>query len=92
MKKTKTERGFHVVNFIDRYGVPCSLQESSLATEEAIWFGCNNANPRHLVIGKGYVPVVMPEAYVADTRMHLNRKQVAALLPHLKKFVEKGEI
>jgi len=39
LKNTKTNRGFAVVEFIDRYGVPSSIQKSSLATEDAIWFG-----------------------------------------------------
>lgn len=39
MKIEKTERGFALAEFTDRYGVKCSLQKSSLATEDAIWFG-----------------------------------------------------
>jgi hypothetical protein len=39
VKKSKTARGFGIVEFTDRYGSLCSLQESSLATEAAIWLG-----------------------------------------------------
>jgi len=39
----KTDRGFAIVEFTDRYGNPCSLQGSSLATEDAIWLGDNEA-------------------------------------------------
>lgn len=33
MEKTKTNRGFNIVRFTDSYGAICSLQKSSLATE-----------------------------------------------------------
>lgn len=92
MEQITTARGFPLIEFDDQYGVQCSLQKSSLATEDAIWFGCNEANPKVLIRGQGWVPVSMPEGYVADTRMHLTRKQVSELLPHLLKFVETGEI
>jgi hypothetical protein len=36
---TKTGRGFRQGVFRDRYGQECSIQESSLAGEYAIWFG-----------------------------------------------------
>lgn len=32
-----TERGFFRVDFDDRYGERCSIQKSSLATEDAIF-------------------------------------------------------
>lgn len=35
----KTNRGFAVGRFIDRYGSQCSVQKSSLACENAIWLG-----------------------------------------------------
>lgn len=34
-----TQRGFLRGEFTDRYGVKCSIQKSSLATEDAIWLG-----------------------------------------------------
>ena len=34
-----TERGFDFAAFTDRYGKSCSLQKSSLATEDCIWLG-----------------------------------------------------
>lgn len=34
-----TDRGFSYAAFHDRYGDLCSIQKSSLATEEAIWLG-----------------------------------------------------
>lgn len=92
MKVSKTNRGFDIVNFTDHYGVECSLQQSSLATEEAVWLGCNDADPKIMVHGLGWYPIQLPNGYTANTRMHLTRDQVAELLPHLNKFVETGEI
>ncbi len=87
-----TARGFSRINFSDRYDVPCSIQKSSLAGEDAIWIGCNNANPRHLVPGLGWQQVEMPADYMADTRMHLTQEQCAWLLPILRHFVETGDV
>lgn len=36
-----TERGFARWEFTDRYGEKCSIQDSPLATENAIWLGIN---------------------------------------------------
>jgi hypothetical protein len=91
MEVGKTSRGFAIVTFKDRYGIDCSLQKSSLATEEAIWFGCDKADPKELVPG-GWKSIPMPDVYVANTRMHLTQDQVRELLPFLQKFVETGEI
>lgn len=94
-KVSKTSRGFEIVEFKDRYGVGCSLQQSSMAEYStpgisAVWLGCNNANPRILVPGQSWQPVQMPPDYIADTRMHLDRKQVAALIVHLTSWLERG--
>lgn len=88
----RTKRGFARVEFDDFYGVGCSLQKSSLATEDAIWFGCNDADPKHLVPGQGWQPIALPEEAICNTRMHLTRDQVAALLPLLQHFAETGEL
>ena len=37
--QTETSRGFTLVEFIDHYKVPCVIQCSSLAMQEAIWLG-----------------------------------------------------
>lgn len=37
-----TDRGFVRGMFTDRYGVECSIQQSSLATESAIWLGVHS--------------------------------------------------
>lgn len=99
----KTNRGFDVAAFRDRYDAPCSLQKSSLASEDAIWLGVDDANPQLLasearMIGvetdetTGWVPYPVPEQVQFTTRMHLTREQVAALLPTLERFVETGKI
>ncbi len=40
----RTDRGFQIINFIDRYGHTCTLQQSSLADftmpgSSAVWLG-----------------------------------------------------
>lgn len=78
----KTSRGFEIIRFADRYVVPCSLQMSSLADNEApgtsaVWLGCDFD--------------ILPQATVTVTpRMHLDRKQVAALVGHLSRWLETG--
>ena len=39
MDITETERGLAIAEFRDERGTLCTIQESSLATEAAIWFG-----------------------------------------------------
>jgi hypothetical protein len=104
MEKTKTARGFELIEFEDRYGLPCSLQESSLATEAAIWFGVTDVVPKIMArdairLGLpsngetvGWVPYSIPEEVSLSSRMHLTQEQVKMLLPHLIKFVESGSI
>lgn len=97
MKKTKTHRGFVIIEFIDRYNTKCSLQKSSLAFEEAIWFGVDDPDPKIMASkvqegGTGWVKYPIPDDVLISTRMHLSQEQVKELLPHLIKFVETGEI
>ena len=42
IKFRQTSRGFQRGEFHDRYGQACSIQESSLASEPAIWLGCEH--------------------------------------------------
>lgn len=106
MKVKKTNRGFEIVSFYDRYGVPCSLQQSSLAEytqpgSSAIWFGVDDSQPKVMAsqagsVGvktdetTGWVPYPVPEAVLLSTRMHLDRKQVKKLIPLLQKWLETG--
>jgi hypothetical protein len=57
MNIEKTERGFDIIEFLDRYGVECSLQKSSLATEDCIWLGVNESR-MHLT--QGQVKALLP--------------------------------
>jgi putative RNA 2'-phosphotransferase len=90
IKFKNTNRGFGCGEFTDRNGAKCSIQESSLATEAAIWLGCDNADPKECISGKGWVNIPMPAEYVANTRMHLTVEMAEALIPLLQKFVKTG--
>ena len=97
MEQKKTGRGFKFSEFTDRYGTECSLQKSSLATEDCIWLGVNSANPQIMASktkegGVGWVEYDIPEDVHFTTRMHLTKKIVKELLPILTKFAETGEL
>lgn len=94
MELKKSERGFSFAEFTDRYGEQCSIQKSSLATEDAIWFGIDN--PKLTVfedenMGK-YLVTEMPKTFSVSSRMHLTRDMVEKLLPILTAFVETGNL
>ena len=78
LKLRRTERGFARADFEDLYGSKCSIQQSSLATDDAIWLG----------VHEGSLHYEKQES----SRMHLNRKQVAELIPLLERFVKTGEL
>jgi hypothetical protein len=95
----KTERGFKRAVFADRNGVECSIQESSIATEHAIWLGCNDADPKMFIPygAPAWQPLTLPELpegghILFTTRMHLTQEQVLELLPLLQHFAETGEL
>lgn len=93
MKKDNTQRGFDIYKFDDLYREKCSLQKSSLATQDAIWLGQDNVRAKKLVYGKGWVDVELPEGVeILGGRMHLSQDQVKKLLPILQKFAETGDI
>lgn len=87
-----TQRGFARVEFKDINNISCSLQQSSLATDDAIWLGCNEANTQYFVPYEGWKPVPIPsnQGVVANTRMHLNREGVEALIVSLQRWLKKG--
>jgi hypothetical protein len=94
MKVEQTNRGFDIAEFKDKYGEQCSLQKSSLATEDCIWLGISK--PKLTVFensnrGK-YLVADMPDNMSVNARMHLTRDMVKELLPYLTKFVETGDI
>lgn len=82
-KVERTSRGFELVEFKDYNGDECSLQASSLAVNKfpgtsAVWLGCNH-NQFHTVTKEALSP-----------RMHLDRKQVSALIRHLQSWLRNG--
>ena len=91
METTTTARGFARINFKDRYGSECSIQKSSLATEDAIWFGIDNADPM-IMTCDGWKKFNIPEDVLLSTRMHLTQQMVIDLLPLLTKFAATGEL
>lgn len=103
INRTATRRGFALLQFTDLYGHQCSLQKSSLADEEAIWLGPDNANPMVMhnearalgiptLATSGWIPYPVPDCVQMTTRMHLTREQVRELMPHLQHFVDTGEV
>ncbi len=91
MEINKTQRGFDFIEFVDRYGEKCSIQKSSLATEDAIWFGIDNVDPQ--VMGaKGWEKYPIPSDVLLNARMHLTQQMVIDLLPTLIKFAETGDL
>ena len=101
MKVKKNKRGFGYIEFKDQHGTECSIQKSSIATEQCIWFGADKIGLQEFVayrypsawVERTDVDVhTMEHHFVANNRMHLTRKQVAKLLPILQKFVDTGEL
>ena len=72
-----TLRGFGLIEFKDLYDKVCSIQESSLATQKAIWLGVDKGT-HHL--GR------------CAARMHLNQRQMWSLLPILLYFAIFGTL
>lgn len=89
-----THRGFRYYEFEDRNGHKCSLQKSSIATEECIWLGLDSADPTRLVYGEGWVDASdqIPEGVELNTRMHLTQEQAGILAKQLSVFAETGEL
>lgn len=91
MEINKTERGFDITTFVDRYGIKCSLQKSSIATEDCIWFGVDDTDPQ--IMGEnGWEKYHIPKEVLLSSRMHLTQEMVIELLPTLQKFAETGEL
>jgi hypothetical protein len=77
--REKTQRGFVRVEFTDRYGESCSLQESSLATEAAVWLGQNK-------------PTFDDKKELVGCRMHLTQDMAKWLIEELQYFVDTGAV
>jgi hypothetical protein len=76
-----TNRGFVLGKFKDKYNQPCSIQKSSLATEDCIWLGVEAS-----------IDLNTGEVLGDNNRMHLTQDHVKMLLPFLTHFAETGEL
>lgn len=97
VKIKTTYRGFALIEFNDLYGTQCSMQKSSLANDEAIWLGIDDADPKIMASktiegGTGWVKYPISEDVSLSTRMHLNRQQAKDLVSLLNVFIETGEV
>ena len=92
----KTERGFTIGEFRDRYNQPCSIQESNIATEDCIWLGCEDIGLKRYIPDKGWENIHLENTangveHIANNRMLLNQEQAAMLIPLLQKFIDTGD-
>jgi len=98
IEESKTQRGFALNTFTDMYDTPCSIQQSSLATENALWVGVDDADPQILAckvnggIPNGWVKYPLPEDVHLTTRMHLSEEMVVALIQKLQHWLDTGEL
>jgi hypothetical protein len=95
--RSKTERGFNLIQFEDTNNELCSLQESSSAFEPKIWLGITDPEPKIESYkiqegGTGWSKVPMHPDVMISGRMHLNKEQVKFLLPILQRFIDTGEL
>jgi hypothetical protein len=77
--------GLASVEFSDHDFRICTIQDSSLATEAAIWFGVSNSGPQ----------ISGPSGKMSEDvnqRMHLTQEQVEDLLPFLNEFSNTGRL
>lgn len=102
-KPTTTARGFGIIKFRDDYDAPCSIQQSSNAGRNCLWIGIDDAAPKILHgnarrlgvechVNSGWVPYPIPEEVLLSTRMHLNEKQVKALIKTLQGWIDTGDL
>lgn len=100
----KTSRGFGKGTFADAKKQECSIQDSSLATEAAIWFGVEDANPQ-ILVGDTLQPVPPPvkpipisgwpgltHDILINTRMHLTIRMTKTLIRNFEKYLATGTV
>lgn len=104
-KPFETARGFNGFEFTDRYGERCTIQASSLATEDALWLGTHDPKPQMMKSDacrqgiptgpgeiSGWMDVPLPEGAHTFGRMHLTQEQCGELAAVLQRFADTGEI
>jgi hypothetical protein len=72
IKKKKSKRGFILYEFLDRYDISCSIQKSSMATENAIWFKVDYPSPKVMASkiipgGAGWAKYPIPDDVSINT-------------------------
>jgi hypothetical protein len=77
IKLKTTNRGFLRGEFKDLFGSDCSIQESSLAIQPALWLG----------VDKGFDE---KERRPGGRRMHLDQATARQLIEYLQRFVNTG--
>lgn len=97
MIRTTTSRGFNLITFQDRYDSQCSIQKSSLASEDCIWLGIDDPYPKIMASktpqgGTGWVKYEIPDDVSINTRMHLTREQAQELVIVLNVFIDTGDV
>lgn len=104
MEIKKTNRGFDYSEFTDAYGSKCSLQKSSSAMTDRIWFGVSEIKPRIMAhdaikLGldnkgetNGWVDFDVPKEVLFNDRMHLDQNMIHNLMPALTAFEDTGEL
>ncbi len=96
-------RGFAVGVFIDTYGSKCSVQQSSLASDDRLWVGVDDPNPQILASqaadlgidspeNTGWIPYPLPSQVLLSTRMHLDEQQVKELVGVLQRWLDTGTL
>lgn len=86
------EKGFESWKFTDTENNACSLQRSPFLPKPRIFLGINKVEAKYLVPGQGWKVYRLPEHFQLNGRMHLDQDQIRALLPHLQKFADTGEL
>lgn len=88
----ETPRGYSAGTFKDLYGEECSVQDSSLASQPAIWLGIDKPVPKVMVPGKGWQDVPLPPGTFVSGRMHLTIDMAKGLRKVLDRFIERGSV
>jgi hypothetical protein len=76
--------------FKDFQGVDCIISEAG-TKEETILIGCEKADIRRLVLGKGMQPVYIAPPYTVNHQMNLDRQRAIEVVEILQAFIEVAE-